>query len=110
MSKLKGSAFACEHANEVPAQCPCPPYCYCKKHTCKPLKKGNRHSVKVRVYMKQYEDEENKQGVEIELTMERPPKNDYERYQLRRQIQEVAEKELAIRVKYPGKKWEKFET
>jgi len=25
----------CEHANEVPAVCPCEPDCYCKSHTCK---------------------------------------------------------------------------
>ena len=25
----------CEHANEVPGECNCPPNCYCKSHTCK---------------------------------------------------------------------------
>jgi hypothetical protein len=29
-------AMFCEHANEVPNVCPCPPDCYCKAHTCKP--------------------------------------------------------------------------
>lgn len=29
------SAIFCEHANEVPAHCPCEEYCYCKDHTCK---------------------------------------------------------------------------
>jgi hypothetical protein len=27
-------AMFCEHANEVPQACPCPPSCYCKDHTC----------------------------------------------------------------------------
>lgn len=27
-------ALFCEHANEVPARCPCAPDCYCKTHTC----------------------------------------------------------------------------
>jgi hypothetical protein len=29
------SPVFCEHANEVPQTCPCPPNCYCKNHTCK---------------------------------------------------------------------------
>lgn len=29
------SAIYCEHANEVPQACPCPPDCYCRDHTCK---------------------------------------------------------------------------
>jgi AAA domain len=28
-------AMFCEHANEVPVSCPCPPDCYCKTHSCK---------------------------------------------------------------------------
>jgi hypothetical protein len=27
-------AFFCEHANECPTFCPCPPNCYCKTRTC----------------------------------------------------------------------------
>lgn len=36
---FRTSAIICEHANECPAECPCPPDCYCKApgHTC-----GNR--------------------------------------------------------------------
>lgn len=29
------SPIFCEHANEMPQQCPCPPDCYCKAHACK---------------------------------------------------------------------------
>lgn len=29
------SAIYCDHANEMPAQCPCPDDCYCKSHSCK---------------------------------------------------------------------------
>lgn len=29
------SAMFCDHANEVPARCPCYADCYCKQHTCK---------------------------------------------------------------------------
>jgi hypothetical protein len=32
-------AVLCEHANEVPAVCPCPETCYCKTHTCAQLKR-----------------------------------------------------------------------
>lgn len=32
-------AMHCEHANEVPQTCPCPPNCYCKNHTCRIPKK-----------------------------------------------------------------------
>lgn len=28
------SPVLCEHANEVPHRCPCPPNCYCKTNTC----------------------------------------------------------------------------
>lgn len=28
-------ALSCEHANEMPAICRCPPDCYCKSHSCK---------------------------------------------------------------------------
>lgn len=28
------SAIYCEHANEMPAVCPCPADCYCKSHSC----------------------------------------------------------------------------
>ncbi len=30
-----GSAIGCEHANEMPVQCPCDDDCYCKQHSCK---------------------------------------------------------------------------
>lgn len=33
----KSSAIDCQHANEVPAICPCPEECYCKAHTCKQM-------------------------------------------------------------------------
>lgn len=33
----------CEHANEVPAQCPCRVSCYCKRHTCAPNIGNHRH-------------------------------------------------------------------
>jgi hypothetical protein len=36
MKKL--SAMYCEHANEMPNVCPCPDNCYCKDHSCKPVK------------------------------------------------------------------------
>ena len=29
------SAIYCEHANEMPAKCPCDDDCYCKQHSCK---------------------------------------------------------------------------
>ena len=29
------SALYCEHANEMPQVCPCPPDCYCKEHSCR---------------------------------------------------------------------------
>jgi hypothetical protein len=29
------SPLLCEHANEVPAACPCPPGCYCRTRSCK---------------------------------------------------------------------------
>ena len=29
------SAIYCEHANEMPARCPCDDDCYCKQHSCK---------------------------------------------------------------------------
>ena len=29
-------ALQCEHANEMPAVCPCPSDCYCKSHSCRP--------------------------------------------------------------------------
>jgi hypothetical protein len=32
----QGGPALCEHANEVPHECPCPPECYCKVHTCRP--------------------------------------------------------------------------
>ena len=32
-------SFMCEHANEAPLRCPCPPYCYCKSRTCARLAK-----------------------------------------------------------------------
>lgn len=32
----EASAVFCEHANEMPAHCPCPDDCYCKSHACKP--------------------------------------------------------------------------
>jgi len=28
-------AMFCDHANEVPMSCSCPPACYCKAHTCR---------------------------------------------------------------------------
>ena len=27
--------WSCEHANEVPSMCPCPPGCYCKENSCR---------------------------------------------------------------------------
>ncbi len=35
-SQLEANPIFCEHANEVPAQCPCESGCYCKTHTCAP--------------------------------------------------------------------------
>lgn len=36
MAKKKAAApWICEHANENPNVCPCPPNCYCKTRTCK---------------------------------------------------------------------------
>lgn len=32
---VEKSPIFCEHANEVPQACPCPPDCYCKDPTCK---------------------------------------------------------------------------
>ncbi len=32
------SPIYCEHANEMPATCPCSDDCYCKEHSCKPRK------------------------------------------------------------------------
>ncbi len=29
------SLLGCEHANENPSHCKCPPECYCQTHTCK---------------------------------------------------------------------------
>jgi len=29
-----GSPLFCEHANECPNICPCPPRCYCKAYSC----------------------------------------------------------------------------
>lgn len=37
-----GSAIMCEHANEMPAECVCPPNCYCNAPSCK-----NRASLKL---------------------------------------------------------------
>ena len=34
--RVSDNLVLCEHANEVPAQCPCPSECYCKSHTCRP--------------------------------------------------------------------------
>jgi len=31
------SAIFCEHANEMPAVCPCPDDCYCKENSCKSM-------------------------------------------------------------------------
>jgi predicted ATPase len=31
-------AMFCDHANEVPQTCPCAPDCYCRTHTCKPVR------------------------------------------------------------------------
>jgi hypothetical protein len=33
--KHPADCMACEHANENPAICPCPPQCYCQSNTCK---------------------------------------------------------------------------
>lgn len=33
--QVEQSAMTCEHANEVPAVCPCSEGCYCKANTCK---------------------------------------------------------------------------
>lgn len=40
------SAMYCEHANEMPASCPCPEDCYCKSHSCR----RREASVKDTVY------------------------------------------------------------
>lgn len=32
---MEKSPIYCEHANECPQTCPCPPDCYCKDHSCK---------------------------------------------------------------------------
>ncbi len=32
---LTRSLLGCEHANENPSHCKCPPECYCQTHTCK---------------------------------------------------------------------------
>lgn len=37
--KVENSAIFCEHANEMPAACPCDDDCYCKSHSCKPQPK-----------------------------------------------------------------------
>ncbi len=29
------SAIYCNHANEMPAECPCDDDCYCKEHSCR---------------------------------------------------------------------------
>lgn len=34
-SRQRRSAVFCEHANEMPHRCPCPPDCYCKEHSCR---------------------------------------------------------------------------
>jgi len=34
------SAVYCDHANEVPMVCECPPMCYCQTHTCKDREKN----------------------------------------------------------------------
>lgn len=41
----------CEHANECPSVCPCPPDCYCKTHTCKP-RQAPSELEKVRMELK----------------------------------------------------------
>ena len=33
---VSSSPIFCEHANEMPAECPCGPNCYCKRNSCKP--------------------------------------------------------------------------
>ena len=37
--KKQMSALFCEHANEMPLDCPCPKNCYCKAHSCKKVLK-----------------------------------------------------------------------
>lgn len=112
MPKFKLSPLDCAHANECPAECPCLSSCYCKKHTCKPVKKpkskSKKFTVKVRVYMAAYADEKSKQGVELTLNFPHEPKREFDWIEIWRQIQEEAEKCLAVRVKYPGKDWEPF--
>lgn len=34
--QINSRSMFCDHANEVPAKCPCVEYCYCKSHTCAP--------------------------------------------------------------------------
>lgn len=34
------SAVYCEHANEMPATCPCDAECYCKENSCRPRSRG----------------------------------------------------------------------
>ncbi len=114
MPKSKPSPLTCEHANECPAVCPCPPGCYCKKNTCKPVKKSKKKgrkkwTVKLRVYMAAYEGSKKKQGVELTLDFPREPKTVMEKVSMFQQIEAESEKCLAIRVKYPGNDWEKFE-
>jgi hypothetical protein len=31
-NRISHSSIHCEHANEMPAQCPCPEKCYCRVH------------------------------------------------------------------------------
>lgn len=54
-NKTSPNPIFCEHANEVPARCPCEEGCYCKTHTCA-KKTGNwveghtkRFSVEMRL-------------------------------------------------------------
>lgn len=36
---MSKSAIYCNHANEMPATCPCDDDCYCKEHSCKSRKR-----------------------------------------------------------------------
>lgn len=55
-NSLRGSSFACEHANEVPAQCDCESDCYCATNTCAPRDVEKPKSVAE--YMENTKDED----------------------------------------------------
>lgn len=40
---VSNSPIFCNHANECPVSCPCDVDCYCKQHTCKPMKYDDKY-------------------------------------------------------------------